>query len=780
MKCKRLVLLAGLAGSMLTLSPAIAEEILVPGGGKSIWKYLDAGKPAGAEWAGTGYDAAAWKEGAGPLGYGEEGLGTTVSFGDKPRVKPVTTYFRRTVEIADPAKVGTLVIELKRDDGAVVYWNGKEIARSNLPSGAVKPETLAEEALSDDDEGKTYRYTVPAAQAGVVKGANVLAVEVHQADARRSDLFFDLKATALAPGEEPKVDYFAAAVAALQKGAAKEALPLLLKIDPAREGYAAFMLQAAQVYARTGGGRGDGYFQILDKARAAAPADMEVVYTWIRAKVDARRDLPVKPAARKLPAVVPDELKFITADPVEMVSGRKISKEQLLADVDDLELILENCYAYLERRGTDYRAALDALRASITEDLPVSTFQYRVERLLTVFGDPHSRLSVAPLPVPRVPALFVAEGDKVAVLKPDRSGYYAEDAPWLAEVEGRPASEFLAAAEHIVSQASPQYRRNMALTVLAGLPEVCRELRPPVEVPKEGFKAVFQTADGSRNVEAVMKPELSGRRGAGSGPWPETESELRSDGIGYLRIPQMDSGDDYIASLNAWMKKFAKTKGIIIDVRDNGGGTQDTIKTLLPWLMKPGSPMKIINVAAYRLPVVLPEPNPSGFLGLYGRGLHPVTSKEWTPGQAEEIRQFLAGWTPKWKLPEGKFSDWHVMAVTKESNREAGYYDKPVIVLQDAGCFSATDNFLGALKGHPGVTLMGTASGGGSGRMARYTLPNSRLPMTLCQMASFATTGMTYDGNGVPPDVVMEATLDDYLKGKGDSVLDAALKRLSE
>jgi C-terminal processing protease CtpA/Prc len=155
-----------------------------------------------------------------------------------------------------------------------------------------------------------------------------------------------------------------------------------------------------------------------------------------------------------------------------------------------------------------------------------------------------------------------------------------------------------------------------------------------------------------------------------------------------------------------------------------------------------------------------------------------VTSKVWAPEQATQIRAFLSTWEPKWKLPAGKFSDWHVMAVSRETNPAAGYYDKPVMVLQNEECFSATDNFLGAMKGHPNVTLMGTTSGGGSGRMADYILPNSRLSLTLCQMASFATTGMTYDGNGVTPEVVMAPKLTDHLTGHDDSLLDAAIARL--
>jgi C-terminal processing protease CtpA/Prc len=120
------------------------------------------------------------------------------------------------------------------------------------------------------------------------------------------------------------------------------------------------------------------------------------------------------------------------------------------------------------------------------------------------------------------------------------------------------------------------------------------------------------------------------------------------------------------------------------------------------------------------------------------------------------------------------------MAVSHATNPAAYRYAKPVVVLLDAGCFSATDNFLGAFKGLPGVTLLGTASGGGSGRMQDYTLPNSGLSLTLCQMASFnAKTAQTYDSNGVLPDVVLEPLPSDFLANQGDTLLEAAQKRLN-
>jgi hypothetical protein len=381
--------------------------------------------------------------------------------------------------------------------------------------------------------------------------------------------------------------------------------------------------------------------------------------------------------------------------------------------------------------------------------------------------------------------MFVMDGDKLAALLPGHTGLYLEGFPYVVEINGRPAGEWIKAAENIVAQCSPQFRRLLALRELRDFATVARELGAPADV----YSAVFQSADGKEKKTHELRVALPDKREPGEdkeepevpeGPWPHTESQIRKENVGYLRIPGMASDTDFIASLNKRMIEFKDTRGLIIDVRGNGGGSQHAIQTLLPWFMKPGAPLKVINVAAYRLPVVPPKKNPAGYLGLYGRGLFPLSSDVWSYSEALKLKAFQKTWAPKWKIDPAKFSDWHYMALTHESNPAAGYYDKPVVVLMDAGCFSATDNFLGAFKGHPNVTLMGTASGGGSGRMAWYTLPHSGTQLTLCQMVSFSADGQTYDGNGVLPDVVMEAKLDDQIDGRGDSVLEAAVARLAK
>lgn len=760
-----------LFSAALLMAPAVHEAnaatVLVAPGGASSWRYLDAGRIAAQGWNTEAFDARQWKAGTAPLGYGDRGLTTTIAYGRLPEAKPITTYFRHVVDVPDPQRVAHLALDLRRDDGAVVYWNGVEILRDNLPVGPITPQTRAPHFVDGDMELEYRRYLLPVASLPLQAGANVLAVEIHQVAPNSSDMLFDLALTAYAPGENLPQDGYAAAFTALAAGRAEQAVDLLLSADPQRAGFAQLAVRAGEVFlAKGGSSRDPRYWQLLDRARGAAPDDLEIVYAWVRAHVAARKDLPIQPTARAWPAVVDERWRFI-ADTPAVAGGPVLTREQLLADVNDLELLLENCYSYLERNGADYRAALDALRASITGDLNATTFAHRVARMLTVFGDPH--IGLAQAREPRVAARFVMDGEHVAVLKPDRSGLLDPQRPHVSAINGQPIDQWLAAAERIVAQASPQYRRHLALRQLRELGALARQLR----LETASFELTLKSADGS---DTARVPLALGDGGPPSPLWPPHRSEVRADGLGYLRIASMDQGPAFVNRLDDWMEKFSGTRGLIIDVRGNPGGTQDALQTLLPWLMRPGSPMRIVNVAAYRLPLALPTPNRSGFLGMDGRGLHPATSSVWTDAEAQQIRAFLAGWRPAWQLPAGKFSDWHVMAIRAEQGH--GHYDRPVIVLQDVEDFSATDNFLGALKGLPNITLMGSASGGGSGRMAQYALPNSGLRLTLCQMASFATNGHTYDGNGVQPDVVVPPRLQDQIVGGGDSVLDAAVRRL--
>lgn len=175
---------------ILFASRAEAQTTLIPFGKQTTWRYQDDGQPLLPNWIEPKFDDSKWKSGTAPLGYGEADISTTMSFGSDPQQKTITARFRHSFQITEPSQFKQLVFMIRSDDGCVVYLNGKEVLRHNLPQGQIKPDTRALKR-SEGLEERLYQYfKIDAAQ--LVSGSNVIAIEVHQVDPRSSDLFLDL------------------------------------------------------------------------------------------------------------------------------------------------------------------------------------------------------------------------------------------------------------------------------------------------------------------------------------------------------------------------------------------------------------------------------------------------------------------------------------------------------------------------------------------------------------------------------------------------------------
>jgi len=172
-----------------------AEEIMVPR--LAVWRYSDAGVTPGAGWQAVSFDDVTWKVGPAILGYGDADVATVVGYGPASTNKFITTYFRHSFVVSDAATFDRLQVQLLRDDGAVVYLNGTEVLRDNLPAGTITNTTFALTAVGGADERTYFAFTVSAAY--LVEGTNVLAVEVHQSSPTSSDVAFDLAMTAALP-----------------------------------------------------------------------------------------------------------------------------------------------------------------------------------------------------------------------------------------------------------------------------------------------------------------------------------------------------------------------------------------------------------------------------------------------------------------------------------------------------------------------------------------------------------------------------------------------------
>ena len=151
----------------------------------SSWKYLDNGSNQGTAWRANGFPDGGWATGNAELGYGDGDEVTVVSFGPNSGAKYITTYFRKTFNVADPSLFQSLSLTLLCDDGAVAFLNGTEVRRTNMPGGAVAFNTLA------SVQGEEITDAVSINPALLNTGTNVLAVEIHQAAINSSDISFD-------------------------------------------------------------------------------------------------------------------------------------------------------------------------------------------------------------------------------------------------------------------------------------------------------------------------------------------------------------------------------------------------------------------------------------------------------------------------------------------------------------------------------------------------------------------------------------------------------------
>lgn len=195
------------------------------------------------------------------------------------------------------------------------------------------------------------------------------------------------------------------------------------------------------------------------------------------------------------------------------------------------------------------------------------------------------------------------------------------------------------------------------------------------------------------------------------------EYGILPDGIGYLRITTFVTGP-WISEFGNVLSVLRDTRGLIIDVRDNGGGSTN---------------MSDIVVSRFLT-------SPLAYFPIYKGGkLQPV--------------YFLA--------PSGPFT-----------------YSQPVVVLINGVSFSTTECFAEMMKQIPSVVVVGDTTGGGGGAPEHYPLPSGRkIRVSTKNICRY--DGAPQEWNGVPPDVVVMQTRTDVRNGH-DLQLERAIKLAHE
>jgi C-terminal processing protease CtpA/Prc len=211
---------------------------------------------------------------------------------------------------------------------------------------------------------------------------------------------------------------------------------------------------------------------------------------------------------------------------------------------------------------------------------------------------------------------------------------------------------------------------------------------------------------------------------------------ILSGNIGYLRLDTF-SAPMLTKVISDAMDRLVNTRGLIIDVRFNGGGS-----------LSPGDEV-----------------------------LSRLTASEITRYEvSEKLGEFMAHARPSTffldKLPEDpSFAAWHPNSVKPKP--EKNYLNKPVVVLTGPYCFSACDTFVAAIKSHKLATIIGEGTAGGTGTPLSFTLPNSELKFRYSVVRGRTVQGLPIEGEGTIPDIYIERDKDSLL-GKRDNQVKAA------
>ena len=189
--------------------------------------------------------------------------------------------------------------------------------------------------------------------------------------------------------------------------------------------------------------------------------------------------------------------------------------------------------------------------------------------------------------------------------------------------------------------------------------------------------------------------------------------------FGYIMYPSFSSS---IGNTDYMFELFKNSDAIILDVRDNGGGLVDNSDKLVSLFLKEKT---LVGYTSHKL-----GPGRDNFSKPKEIYVEPSENKRWT--------------------------------------------DKPVIILQDRGCYSATNDFLFKVSVAPHIVRIGLPSGGGGGMPVSAELPNG-WRLRYSAVKSFDRNMKSVE-QGVQPDIYQEGVSFDESPAGPDIILTRAIQ----
>jgi C-terminal processing protease CtpA/Prc len=247
--------------------------------------------------------------------------------------------------------------------------------------------------------------------------------------------------------------------------------------------------------------------------------------------------------------------------------------------------------------------------------------------------------------------------------------------------------------------------------------------------PNSIARAVFRDLDGKEVEVELRRDEMTAP--AKALPWrpPVLEWRQLGEGIVYMALNSFGSAS-IVKRFDEEFDKLAGARGLILDLRNNGGGSTSYGDQIIGRFIRPGERLK-------------------GSL--------------W---KTREYRPAFRAW--------GKPEEWYEGAHDDVTARATPYLG-PIMVLLGSDTFSAAEDFVATLKSSKRATLVGSPTGGSTGQP--LSVPLYRAFARICTKWDRLADGTEFVGVGVQPDVLAYPTRRDIAQGR-DPVLERAVEML--
>jgi len=231
----------------------------------------------------------------------------------------------------------------------------------------------------------------------------------------------------------------------------------------------------------------------------------------------------------------------------------------------------------------------------------------------------------------------------------------------------------------------------------------------------------------------------------------EVEAKKLSKDIFYIKIASFKY--DNIGPVKELIEKNKKqiesASALIIDVRDNFGGTDDVYHPLLPYILT--NPLRIMNVEFLATPTLI-------------NGLRDYALKNIKKDTANAIKQIEEG-LQEYKDNLGKFVLYDGKKVTIDTISLKTKSPKQIVILANNNVASAGENFLYSARQSKKVKILGTPSMGvldyGSIREFKFGCDDYTLYLPTYRSARLPKYPI--DNIGIQPDVYLDDTIDNWL-----------------